>query len=89
MAQAINQALDQALERDERVVLFGEDIADPVGGLFTCTAGLSTRFGTDRVRATPIAEAMLALVLMDHYLRHRGQNADVVSETPIIPATKK
>ncbi len=29
------------------------------------------------VRATPIAEAMLALVIMDHYLRHRGQNADV------------
>jgi chorismate synthase len=29
------------------------------------------------LRATPIAEAMLAIVLMDHYLRHRGQNADV------------
>lgn len=38
------------------------------------------------IRATPIAEAMLALVLMDHMLRHRGQNADVVSSTPIIPA---
>ena len=38
------------------------------------------------LRATPIAEAMLALVLMDHYLRHRAQNADVVSRTPIIPA---
>ena len=37
------------------------------------------------IRATPIAEAMLALVLMDHMLRHRGQNADVVSPTPIIP----
>ena len=34
------------------------------------------------VRATPIVEAMLALVLMDHALRHRAQNADVVSETP-------
>ncbi|MEE9331094.1 MAG: chorismate synthase [Methylophilaceae bacterium] len=34
------------------------------------------------VRATPIAEAMLALVLMDHALRHRGQNADVVSSIP-------
>ncbi|MEJ2205117.1 MAG: dehydrogenase E1 component subunit alpha/beta [Gemmatimonadota bacterium] len=56
MAQAINQALAQALERDERVVLLGEDIADPVGGLLTCTAGLSTRFGPERVRATPIAE---------------------------------
>lgn len=36
------------------------------------------------LRATPIAEAMLALVLMDHYLRHRGQNADVTSATPVI-----
>lgn len=36
------------------------------------------------VRATPIAEAMLALVLMDHALRHRAQNADVVSATPRI-----
>ncbi len=40
------------------------------------------------IRARPIAEAMLALVLMDHVLRHRGQNADVVSETPIIPSSK-
>jgi chorismate synthase len=34
------------------------------------------------IRATPIAEAMLALVLIDHALRHRGQNGDVVCETP-------
>ncbi|EED34526.1 chorismate synthase [Luminiphilus syltensis NOR5-1B] len=37
------------------------------------------------IRATPIAEAMLALVLIDHALRHRAQNADVISETPSIP----
>jgi len=36
------------------------------------------------LRATPIAEAMVALVLMDHYLRNRAQNADVSSETPEI-----
>jgi len=36
------------------------------------------------LRATPIAEAMVALVLMDHYLRHRAQNADVDSATPDI-----
>ncbi|MDE2311166.1 MAG: chorismate synthase, partial [Betaproteobacteria bacterium] len=34
------------------------------------------------IRATPIAEAMLALVLMDHALRHRAQNADVACDTP-------
>lgn len=38
------------------------------------------------IRATPIAEAMLALVLMDHVLRHRAQNMDVQSETPVLPA---
>lgn len=37
------------------------------------------------IRATPIAEAMLALVLMDHALRHRAQNGDVVVTTPLIP----
>jgi len=36
------------------------------------------------LRATPIVEAMLAIVLMDHYLRHRAQNADVISITPVI-----
>ena len=36
------------------------------------------------LRATPIAEAMLAIVLLDHWLRHRGQNADVDSPTPVI-----
>jgi len=36
------------------------------------------------LRATPIAEAMLALTLMDHYLRHRAQNADVQTDTPAI-----
>jgi chorismate synthase len=38
------------------------------------------------IRATPIAEAMLALVLMDHMLRHRAQNMDVSTGTPVIPA---
>ncbi len=38
------------------------------------------------IRATPIAEAMTALVIMDHWLRHRAQNAEVESTTPVIPA---
>ncbi len=39
------------------------------------------------LRAVPIAEAMLALVLMDHYLRHRAQNADVQVSTPQVPGS--
>ena len=38
------------------------------------------------IRAVPIAEAMAAIVLMDHLLRHRAQNADVRSGTPVVPA---
>ncbi|MDB6084982.1 MAG: chorismate synthase [Gammaproteobacteria bacterium] len=41
------------------------------------------------IRATPIAEAMMALVLMDHYLRFRAQCADVVSATPVITAAPR
>lgn len=41
------------------------------------------------IRATPIAEAMLAIVLMDHALRQRAQNADVVRRTPVIPGQAK
>jgi chorismate synthase len=38
------------------------------------------------IRATPIAEAMLAIILLDHILRHRAQNMDVQCDTPILPA---
>jgi chorismate synthase len=41
------------------------------------------------IRATPIAEAMLAIVLMDHALRQRAQNTDVVRTTPVIPGSMK
>jgi len=53
---ALNSALDCALASDEKVILIGEDIADPAGGVFKVTRGLSTKYGTRRVRATPIAE---------------------------------
>jgi chorismate synthase len=39
------------------------------------------------IRATPIAEAMLAIVIMDHLLRHRAQNTTKISQTPIVPAS--
>jgi acetoin:2,6-dichlorophenolindophenol oxidoreductase subunit beta len=55
--KAVNLALHDALAADPSVFLMGEDIADPEdGGVWKATAGLSTKFGTDRVRSTPIAE---------------------------------
>ena len=56
-AQAINQALRDAMQVDPSVILFGEDVADDQGGgVVQVTKGLSTQFGNDRVRSTPIAE---------------------------------
>jgi acetoin:2,6-dichlorophenolindophenol oxidoreductase subunit beta len=55
--QAVNLALHDALAADPAVFLMGEDIADDEdGGVWKATAGLSTKFGVERVRSTPIAE---------------------------------
>ncbi len=56
MYEAINEALRQLLESDDRVVLLGEDIGR-MGGAFWVTRGLQNRFGNDRVIDTPISEA--------------------------------
>ncbi|MBO0728593.1 MAG: alpha-ketoacid dehydrogenase subunit beta [Acidimicrobiaceae bacterium] len=57
MREALNLALDQALAADDRVLLLGEDIADP--GATGPTRGLSSKFGADRVLDTPISEAAI------------------------------
>lgn len=58
MVAAINQTLFDEMERDERVIVFGEDVALS-GGVFRATDGLSARFGTDRVVDMPLAEAAI------------------------------
>ncbi len=52
---AIARGIAQEMERDERVVMIGEDVA-AAGGVFKTTEGLQARFGPDRVRDTPISE---------------------------------
>lgn len=60
LVQAIHRTLDRAMAADDSIVLLGEDIADAAGGgMFKITAGLSTKYGTDRVRDTPIAESSI------------------------------
>lgn len=56
---ALNRGLYKLMEIDERVIVFGEDLLDPYGGAFKATRGLSTHF-PERVRATPISEAIIA-----------------------------
>jgi pyruvate dehydrogenase E1 component beta subunit len=56
LIEALGQALDDALSSDPDVFLLGEDIIDPAGGAFGLTRGLSTKYGRERVRETPISE---------------------------------
>jgi acetoin:2,6-dichlorophenolindophenol oxidoreductase subunit beta len=56
---AICQALDEELERDESVIFFGEDVAKP-GGVFAVTGGLQEKHGAERVFDTPISELAIA-----------------------------
>ncbi len=56
--EAVNQALDEEMGRDERVFILGEDVG-LVGGTFRCTEGLMAEYGSRRVRDTPIAEAAI------------------------------
>jgi pyruvate dehydrogenase E1 component subunit beta len=59
MVEAIRQTLESELARDERVMILGQDVGQ-LGGVFRATAGLQSRFGPDRVRDTPLAEAGIA-----------------------------
>ncbi|MCF6270596.1 MAG: dehydrogenase E1 component subunit alpha/beta [Melioribacteraceae bacterium] len=60
LVDAINHALQEELERNEKIILFGEDVVDHKGGVFTATKGLSTKFGKKRVFNSPLAEASIA-----------------------------
>jgi len=56
LVQAINLALVQEMEKDDRVIILGEDVG-PNGGVFRVTEGLHKRFGADRVVDSPLAES--------------------------------
>lgn len=56
MIQALRSAMDVMLERDDNVVVFGQDVGY-FGGVFRCTEGLQTKYGTSRVFDAPISES--------------------------------
>jgi pyruvate dehydrogenase E1 component beta subunit len=58
-SQAVNEAIREEMDRDHRVILFGEDVA-AAGGVWKVTDGLLDRFGAERVLDTPISEAGIA-----------------------------
>src|SRR5438093_9673730 len=57
--EAIRSAMDEEMERDERVMLLGEDVGKK-GGVFGATDGLWAKYGAKRVLDTPLTEAMMA-----------------------------
>jgi 2-oxoisovalerate dehydrogenase E1 component len=58
MVEAINRGLREELERNPKIVMWGEDIADPKGGVFGVTRGLTNMY-PDRVQNSPLAEASI------------------------------
>ena len=74
--QAINLAIDDAMAADANVFVIGEDVADAeAGGVCGVTKGLSTRYGTERVRSTPISEQAIV---------GAGIGAAIVGMKPIV-----
>ena len=59
VVDAINHALQEEMQRNDKMYIFGEDVADKKGGVFTATKGLSTTFGEKRVFNSPLAEASI------------------------------
>ena len=59
MVDAINHALDEEMEVNKKMIVYGEDIADPKGGVFTATKGLTDKYGNERVFNSPLAEASI------------------------------
>ena len=59
MVDAINHALHEEMEKNPDMIIYGEDIADGKGGVFTATKGLSTKYGEQRVFNSPLAEASI------------------------------
>jgi 2-oxoisovalerate dehydrogenase E1 component len=59
MVDAINHGLHEEMKKNKDMYIFGEDIADMKGGVFTATKGLSTNFGDERVFNSPLAEASI------------------------------
>ena len=57
---AINHALDEELNNNPNVLVFGQDVAHGKGGVFTATAGLTAKYGVDRVFNAPLAESSIA-----------------------------
>lgn len=60
MVDALNHALDEEMQRNPDMCIFGQDVAHGKGGVFTVTTGLTSKFGKNRVFNAPLAESSIA-----------------------------
>ncbi len=59
IVDAVNHALHEEMTRNDKMIIYGQDVADGKGGVFTATKGMSTEFGDQRVFNSPLAEASI------------------------------
>ena len=69
LVDAINHALKEEMSRDENILLFGQDVADGKGGVFTATSGISSMFGEERCFNAPLAESSIVGVAIGLAIR--------------------
>jgi 2-oxoisovalerate dehydrogenase E1 component len=69
LVDAINHALHEEMHRQDGMYIFGQDVADGKGGVFTATSGLSTKFGADRCFNAPLAESSIVGVAIGMAVR--------------------
>jgi 2-oxoisovalerate dehydrogenase E1 component len=69
LVDAINHALKEEMARNDKVFLFGQDVADGKGGVFTATTGISTMFGEERCFNAPLAESSIVGVAIGMAVR--------------------
>jgi 2-oxoisovalerate dehydrogenase E1 component len=69
MVDAINHALKEEMARNDKMFIFGQDVADGKGGVFTATTGISTQFGRNRCFNSPLAESSIVGVAIGMAVR--------------------
>ena len=85
MIQSLNSALDSLLEKDENVVIFGEDVGY-FGGVFRVTSGLQEKYGLHRVFDAPLAEGGIAAIAFGMGLNGLRPVAEIQFADYIFPA---
>ncbi|MHC5246961.1 alpha-ketoacid dehydrogenase subunit beta [Enterococcus sp. LJL90] len=87
--EAINLGISEEMARDEKVVIFGEDVGGEKGGVFGVTKGLAARFGDDRCFNTPLTEGLIGGLAVGLGLRGYRAIGEFQFADYILPATNQ